>query len=130
MGMETVVVVTPEVAKSLRTHNGGPASIVERVLPRGLARYLYFKAPRHQASEIARLVDKWGGMLVPMHEWVEGNLSTYFLVERVSPTAAQALVSEFQHSPGVLSSYVKPEAVLAGGLEPGPYLTFHRAPTA
>ena len=122
MSAETILVVTPEVARALRTHGQGPASLPKRVLPRGPA-----KVPHQQASEIESLVGKWGGVLVPMHEHVEGDLSTYFVVEHVSPRTAEALVSEFQHSPGVLSSYIKPGAAVAGDLEAGPYVTFNRA---
>jgi hypothetical protein len=127
MNPETVLVVTPEVAKSLRSHGHQPDSIVERVLPRGLARYLCRNAPPHQALEIERLVEKWGGVIVPMHEHVEGDLSTYFLVEDISPRAAEALVSEVRRRPGVRTSYTKPAAVLAGSFEPGPYVTLDRA---
>jgi hypothetical protein len=125
MSVETVLVVTPEVAKSLRSHSHRQSSIIKRASPqRGLARHRCSEASQRQASRIEGLVDKWGGALVPMHERAEGNLATYFLVERVSPRAARALVSEFQHSPGVLSCYIKPEAVLAGGFEPGLYAAF------
>jgi hypothetical protein len=127
MSLETVLVVTPEVAKSLRNHGHRLASIAQRILPRGLAKYVCSKAPECQASDIERLVDKWGGVIVPMHERVEGDLSTYFLIEDVSPRAAEVLVSEFRHSPGVRSSYIKPDAVLADGFEPGPYVTLSRA---
>lgn len=130
MSPETVLVVTPEVAKSLRGHGHRLASIAKRMLPRGLAKYICSDAPECQASAIERLVDKWGGVIVPMHERVEGDLSTYFLVEDVSPGAAEALVSEFRRSPGVRSSYIKPDAVLAGGFEAGPYVTADRGPRA
>jgi hypothetical protein len=127
MSPEAVLVVTPEVAKSLRRHGHRLALMVKRVLPRGLAKYVCAEAPECQAAEIERMVDKWGGVIVPMHESVEGDLSTYFLIEHVSSHAAEALVSEFRCSPGVRSSYIKPSAVLAGGFEPGPYITFDRA---
>jgi hypothetical protein len=128
MSVETVLVVTPEVAKSLRCHGHGPASLVERVLPRGLAKYLCPPdTPRCQASKIEGLVQKWGGVIVPLDERVEGDLATYFVVEHVSPGAAEALVSQFRRSPGVVSSYTKPGAALAGKFEPGPYVTFDRS---
>jgi hypothetical protein len=127
MSVETVLVVTPEVAKSLRSHGHQPDSFVERVLPRGLVRYLCPNAPPQQALEIERLVEKWGGVIVPMHEHVEGDLSTYFLIEDISPRAAEALVSEVRRRPGVRSSYTKPDAILAGSFEAGPYAVFDRA---
>jgi hypothetical protein len=126
MSAETVLVVTPEVAKSLRRHSHRPDSIVERMLPRGLAKYLCPNAPLRQASEIQRLVEKWGGVVVPMHECVEGDLSTYFVVEDMSPGAAEALASEVRRRPGVRSSYTKPVAVLASGFEAGPYAVIDR----
>jgi hypothetical protein len=124
MSVETVLVVTPEVAKSLRRHGYEVAAFAQPILPRGSVEHLSREPSQRQASQIEGVVGKWGGVLIPMHERAEGDLSTYFVVEQISPSAAEALVSEIRRSPGVLSSYIKPAAVLAGGFEPGPYVTF------